>query len=489
MYSEEQILSKSTRQSSIFAAMTGWLKRADARLLILFFFVLRLWNITQPPLEIGHNWRQVTGLMVARNLTEEGASLFYPTVDEHADRSGVVSMEFPLLNGLHAQAASLFGYAHWYSRLINLIVVSFGLWSFYLLIRRFYGAKTALYALLVLTVSIWFAFARKTMPDTFSCALVLIGWWQWVRFLERRSRFALAGAAVAIMLGVLAKLPAAVLLAPAPLLLARFGKMRVAVSFAVIGLSFLPAVYWYGVHSPSIAVESGIWFHQGQSLPEAVASLSSHWGDALKRFYFSALHSFVFFGVLLFGLYRLVRSRREVYLWPIVLTAVLFMIFILRAGFYFHHHSYYIIPFVPVMALLAGYGLHQVERHIPRLAIVLAVAGSVEAIANQQHDFFTKDSERYKMALETFVPAHTESEDFVIVNGNGNPQQLYLSKRKGWVISDEEVFDRELIGDLVSRGADFLLLNKQQVSGTARPDYPVAAEHESFVLYKLNTDK
>ena len=29
----------------------------------------------------------------------------------------------------------------------------------------------------------------------------------------------------------------------------------------------------------------------------------------------------------------------------------------LRAGFYFHHHDYYIMPFVPAMALMAAVGL------------------------------------------------------------------------------------------------------------------------------------
>ena len=34
------------------------------------FFLIRLIGITNPPLEIAHNWRQVTGLMVARNYLE-----------------------------------------------------------------------------------------------------------------------------------------------------------------------------------------------------------------------------------------------------------------------------------------------------------------------------------------------------------------------------------------------------------------------------------
>src|SRR5258708_1308722 len=52
----------------------GYLKDIkDIRFWILFFFLLRMYGITMPPLEVGHNWRQTDGLMIARNFYEHAA--------------------------------------------------------------------------------------------------------------------------------------------------------------------------------------------------------------------------------------------------------------------------------------------------------------------------------------------------------------------------------------------------------------------------------
>ena len=39
------------------------LQLKDIRFWIIFLFLLRLYGITNPPLEVGHNWRQTTVAM------------------------------------------------------------------------------------------------------------------------------------------------------------------------------------------------------------------------------------------------------------------------------------------------------------------------------------------------------------------------------------------------------------------------------------------
>ena len=65
---------------------------------IVLFFIIRLIGITNAPLEIAHNWRQVTGLMVARNFLEVDSAIFYPRIDDTQGGTGIIGMEFPLLN-------------------------------------------------------------------------------------------------------------------------------------------------------------------------------------------------------------------------------------------------------------------------------------------------------------------------------------------------------------------------------------------------------
>src|SRR5436190_9169865 len=143
----------------------------DIRFWILLYFLIRLFGITNPPLEIAHNWRQVTGLMVARNFYEVDPNILYPRVDMAGERTGITGTEFPLFNYLIFLAALLFGWADWYGRLINLIITSIGIYFFYRIIADFIRRDLAFYAAFILLNSLWFIYARKTMPDTFSLAL------------------------------------------------------------------------------------------------------------------------------------------------------------------------------------------------------------------------------------------------------------------------------------------------------------------------------
>ena len=91
---------------------------------IVLLFVVRLVGIANPPLEVGHNWRQTTVLMVARNFYEDGLDLLHPRVDMAGELSGITGMEFPLRNALFALVGFVFGFDAGWGRLINLIVSS-----------------------------------------------------------------------------------------------------------------------------------------------------------------------------------------------------------------------------------------------------------------------------------------------------------------------------------------------------------------------------
>ena len=52
----------------------------DIRFWIILFFIIRLWGITNAPLEVAHNWRQTTVTMVARNFLEIDNNIFFPRI-------------------------------------------------------------------------------------------------------------------------------------------------------------------------------------------------------------------------------------------------------------------------------------------------------------------------------------------------------------------------------------------------------------------------
>ena len=82
-------------------------------IMISALFLLRLFHITDPPIEVSHNWRQTTSLMVARNFHQLDNNILYPTIDETGEHRGVVGMEFPAVPYLIHLVSIPLGYDHW----------------------------------------------------------------------------------------------------------------------------------------------------------------------------------------------------------------------------------------------------------------------------------------------------------------------------------------------------------------------------------------
>jgi hypothetical protein len=165
---------------------------------------------------------------------------------------------------------------------------------------------------------------------------------------------------------------------------------------------------------------------------------------------------------------------------PFLLLSLVFLVYMMKSGHYFYHHNYYIIPFVPVMALVAGYAFSMIKNQ--KVFVFLLLVGVGESIANQQHDFFIKDSERYKMSLEQIMDKVTAPEDLILLNGNGNPQLFYLSHRKGWNCRDQQLTDSSFVEGLINQGCKYIVINKH--SSAQSLDLEVVFENKDFLIQK-----
>ncbi|MFM9985730.1 MAG: ArnT family glycosyltransferase, partial [Flavobacteriales bacterium] len=258
----------------------------DARFWIAFFAVVRLYGITDPPLEVVHNWRQSTVAMVARNFYETSPELLYPRLDIDGNGTGIEGMEFPVLNYCIFLVAEVFGYDHWYGRLINLVVSSFGIWCLFLLLRNYATERLALMAVIILEVSMWFVYMRKMMPDTFSVSLVLCGMYFAIGYLlEKKNGWWLVASLLLILLGTLSKIPAACLL---PALFLPFFKSTLnrKIVFAIAGaVAMAPVFWWYFSWVPYLNAHFGTGhFFMGQSFSEGFKSIAHEPGNLFYYF-------------------------------------------------------------------------------------------------------------------------------------------------------------------------------------------------------------
>ncbi len=446
------------------------------------FCLIRLFGITNAPLEVAHNWRQVTGLMVARNFFEIDPSLWFPRVDETNGVSGIIGMEFPLLNYLHYLASLIFDYQHWYGRLINLMVSSIGVYFFFKLIKERLNEKTAYYSSLFLLGSIWFIYSRKMMPDTFSMSLGFVGLyyaWKYLYEATLKNYFLFF---LFISLAFLSKISAVMCIIGFPFLINDFqlNKSRIHV---ILGLcsSLLITYLWYFLWNPHLAETYGSWYNSGTSIINGISELSLNLPETFKRFYFGSFHSFIAFSVLVFSIGFCFFKKQYKMLLFLLSASLLFGLYMAKSGAIFYIHGYYIIPIVPVFAILIGNFMATIKNKYIALSIVVLFL--VESIANQQHDLFTKDSEKYKLELESIASKLIDKNELVAINGNGNPQELYLSHRKGFVLNNEDLKNELKLKSIKSKGCKYIIVNKHQFKDNL--NYKKIFKNEDYVIYEI----
>jgi 4-amino-4-deoxy-L-arabinose transferase-like glycosyltransferase len=462
----------------------------DIRFWIILFFVIRLYGITNAPLEVEHNWRQTTVAMAARNYLEVDNNVLYPRIDIAGEKTGITGMEFPLLNYMMYTVSEVFGYQHWYGRLINLLISSLGLWFFYKLVRKYFTDQEAFYATIILAASIWFQFSRKIMPDTFSMSLIIASIYYGSNYLEalqgKRKLLHLIAYFVLFVLGTLAKLPSAyIMVVMAFFVLDKRIELQPKLILSVVtGIGLIPVVFWYYYWVPQLVSTYGFWhFFMGKSIGQGVSEIIEHYPQTLQRFYDTAL-KFIGFAVFLFGLGYAIKKNEKKVVFLFLLTLASFCVIIVKSGFTFPHHNYYIIPFVPVMALVAGYGLAKVPNL--KIASILLFAIVVEGIANQQHDFRIREDDKFLVTIEQELDEVSDRNDLILINSGEYPTSMYFTHRKGWIDYNEKVSDENYVSELKNKGLKYILIMKKRF-GTEidLQQYDIVLENENYRLYKL----
>ena len=459
----------------------------DIRFWIFIFFLLRLYGIHFAPLEVGHNWRQTTVLMVARNFLEVDPNVFLPRVDTAGHLSGITGMEFPLLNYLIYWISEIFGYEHWYGRLINLSVSSVGIWFYYKILRRYFSEQLSFSASIILLVSIWFKFSRKIMPDTFSLSLMIASIYYGLSYLEsQKGKFKdLLLYSILILLGGLSKLPSAYLLI---IFCIPFFRKDIAGSqkliftaFSIISLS--PILFWYFQWVPYLVEKYQYWnFFMGISVQEGVDQLIANWAQASQRFYQTAIQ-FSGFALFLLGLYFAFRQKEKKILLPLAVLSIGFLVIMLKSGYTFSHHSYYILPFVPVMSLVAAYGLETFNKKW--IVIILLVIGT-ENILTQLEDFRIKEKNARLLNLEAALDQMSEQDELIMINSHPFPTPMYFAHRKGWIQTNEEMQDPKLINAAKRKGLKHILIMKRSFGNEIELPYQKVIDNEDFAIYSLD---
>jgi len=448
---------------------------------IAIMFALRLFHITDPPIEVAHNWRQTTSMMVARNFHQLDANILYPTIDETGENRGVVGMEFPAIPYAIHLISIPFGYDHWYGRLIVLLLVSIGSWYFYLLTRLYLKEKTAMWATILFTASSLIHLGRKVMPDPAALSLVIVALYYGFTYLKEGSTLRLVAYFLFAAMGTLIKIPFGLYLSllAFPFFQSNIPAFRRGLFTAASLIVLLMVWWWYFNWNMHLAEEFGQWYNSGKKLSEGAAEITQHMGEVLERFYFSAYHSFVWGTLSIVGVGYLLfkRSRLAIAVTSVLLPLI--ALYMMKSGSLFSHHGYYALILVPWLAFCGALMLEQLNK---RLAAVILAAGFIESVANQQHDFFIKPAAFQKLQLESIANEVSEPNELVGLVSNANPNEFYFLNRKGWLVSPEQC-NESYLHELSQRGCTVLFVPSQRLP--LKIPNSVLFENEHYTVFQI----
>lgn len=458
----------------------------DIRFWIVLLFVIRLVGILNSPLEVSHNWRQTTVTMVARNFYETENNILYPKIDIAGELSGITGMEFPLLNYSIYLVSTIFGYDHWYGRLINLLVTSFGLLFFYKLIKKLTTKKIAFWSTLLLSCSIWYAYGRKIMPDTFAVSLSIISVYFGLSYLKNSSSAIkhLVLFSLFLCLSVLAKLPAVVVfsfLVPA-IVDSKITLNRKILITSVALICLLPSIWWYFKWVPHLVNEFGFWhFFMGKSIDQGFTEILKDWNLVIENFYVNAMgvSGFLLFAL---GVYRLVETPNKSITISLICGTVLFFVIIFKAGWTFAHHSYYMIPFVPFMAVTAGYFVSNLKKYRKWGFFVIVF---LECLITAAPHFNIKQSYAAIESLNTQLAPYVLENELIVINSGNNPTPMYFAHKKGWISNNTTLATRSFQDDIITKGCKHALVLKHAFGSAIDLPYQLETETEDFKLYNL----
>lgn len=300
------------------------------------------------------------------------------------------------------------------------------------------------------------------MPDTAALAVYIMGSYYFFEALRYGKWKDILPALGGLSLGILLKISVLPLVAVGVFAYVYFrNKPKKAWVLLLPWIAVIPALVWYFVWNPYLAANYGNWYNTGGSLLHGACALGNEPIALIKHLMFHPFFSYLAFGVLLVGVWKVIRLEVDMAVrvaLPVFL--LLFIAYAMKSGEIFLTHEYYILPTVPVLAIVGAFALVQLRK----FAVWVMLLISVEALANQAHDFRYNTGEAYKEELASLANQFIPRSALVAINGNSNPLELYLLNRKGWNLSNEAIADLGLLQQIKHKGCRYVVLNRHSSS-------------------------
>jgi 4-amino-4-deoxy-L-arabinose transferase-like glycosyltransferase len=445
-----------TRQDALYLAV-----------ILLFIFVTRLPYINNSPAEAGELWREADTESIARNFIKYPFSIF-PQFNYDGTPPNFVQLEFQVTTLLIAGLYRIFGVHYWLARLVPLSFFMLSTYFLYRLAARIYTSPQALavglvYAVLPLSLF----FSRAIMPEPALLCFYIAGYYYFVKWLNDERFGTLMRAAVCTCLAVSQKPPVAFVgLAMLVLCVGKY-KQRVFKQwqlyvFAAVAL-IPPAIYFIAAKNVAdVPFVSRI--ASRHLLPDMLSSFASpvaaaFYKDALPRAFTLPFLVFAALGFL-FSFRR--QDRPILWLSLAMLLEVAAVVSVIK-------FMYYLMLFVPVVALLSGkfLGVLWHKTYTDKILLLSLLAVMFIKSYQQIEPRFVTESDYIRGAA--IINKYTKPGDLTVVS-TFEPALLSLSDRAGWRANLAyygfiPVGPAPEVTWFIRNGADYFLVFKNSING------------------------
>lgn len=137
-----------------------------------------------------HVWRQIDGFSVVRNYYQLSMDFFHPRISQLVSDDGLELAEFPIVYYISAIGYKLLGFHEWIPRVIDLLIVLFGLWCLFRLVADVLSDYFSglILSLLLFTSPVLIYYSIAPLPDIAGMSLALAGLYYFYRFIRDERR-------------------------------------------------------------------------------------------------------------------------------------------------------------------------------------------------------------------------------------------------------------------------------------------------------------
>lgn len=313
------------------------------------------------PLFDKHPFRQFDTAAVAHNYYDSGMSFLYPQVDWRGSSEGYVEVEFPAYNYVTATLFHVFGPRAWVGRVVSTLCYVLSALLLFLLVRRTFDDRAALFAVLFYSLLPLTLFHTRTFQPDGLLALGSIAavyfFWAWT---DDGLWWQLGLAWLGVTVAALIKPPSLYLAIPITYLGIRAFGLRVfakPILWGFVAAVLIPVFLWY-YHSYHLWIDYGNTFGIIGTTPQRGiwSPLDSQWLSLGKKLAERLVFSHATpLGILFLavGFLSWPGGRSRVLLWWLAGFAV-FVLYLPRAHM---GHDYYQLPIAFVVMAYMGYGV------------------------------------------------------------------------------------------------------------------------------------